>query len=135
MTRLLLSILLCAGFLAGPTLADSPVRFEHLTINEGLPENSVRSILQDQHGFLWFGTQNGVARFDGTAMDVHLPDPDDPGSIDTRRGGHPAGVGRCLDHLESQRFIPRRRPTIREDPRAPPATCPRLRTDRPGRDR
>lgn len=61
-----------------------PLRFEHLTVNEGLPENSVRSILQDQHGFLWFGTQNGVARYDGTDMIIHLPDPEDPGSIGIR---------------------------------------------------
>ena len=63
---------------------EAPIRFEHLTINNGLPENSVRSIVQDRHGFLWFGTQNGVARFDGTDMKVHLPDPDDPGSLAIR---------------------------------------------------
>jgi len=61
-----------------------PVRFQHLTINDGLPENSVRSILQDHLGFLWFGTQNGVARYDGTHMDIFLPDPDDPHSLDRR---------------------------------------------------
>ncbi len=61
-----------------------PLRFEHLTVNDGLPENSVRSILQDRHGFLWFGTQNGVARYDGTDMIIHLPDPEDPGSIGIR---------------------------------------------------
>ncbi|RLA57634.1 MAG: hypothetical protein DRR04_12480, partial [Gammaproteobacteria bacterium] len=57
--RPLLTIIMVS--LAGSSPAD-PIRFEHLTVNDGLPENSVRAILQDQDGFLWFGTQNGVAR-------------------------------------------------------------------------
>ncbi|MFB3055535.1 MAG: two-component regulator propeller domain-containing protein, partial [Ignavibacteriaceae bacterium] len=34
--------------------------FEHLTIADGLPENSVKCILQDHLGYMWFGTQNGL---------------------------------------------------------------------------
>jgi len=56
-------------------------RFEHLTTDDGLPENSIRSILQDRHGFLWFGTHNGLARYDGYNMEVFLPDPEDTNSI------------------------------------------------------
>ena len=56
-------------------------RFEHLTTDDGLPENSVRSILQDRLGFLWFGTHNGLARYDGYDMEVFLPDPNDSNSI------------------------------------------------------
>jgi signal transduction histidine kinase/ligand-binding sensor domain-containing protein/DNA-binding response OmpR family regulator len=78
-----LSILLIVGVFVLSAQA-APLRFSHLTINEGLPENSVRAILQDHDGFLWFGTQNGVARYDGTNMAVHLPDPDDPASIGIR---------------------------------------------------
>ena len=39
--------------------------FEHLTVVEGLPENSVWSMLQDHLGLLWFGTQNGLVKYDG----------------------------------------------------------------------
>ena len=56
-------------------------RFEHFTVADGLPENSVRTMLQDRFGFLWFGTQNGLARYDGQAMTVFQPDSDDPYSI------------------------------------------------------
>jgi ligand-binding sensor domain-containing protein/signal transduction histidine kinase/DNA-binding response OmpR family regulator len=52
--------------------------FEHITVDEGLPENSVRAIVQDQTGFLWLGTQNGLVRFDGTDMRVFSPRPEDP---------------------------------------------------------
>ena len=79
--RPLLTIIVIS--LAGYSSA-GPIRFEHLTVNDGLPENSIRAIIQDQEGFLWFGTQNGVARYDGAGMEVHLPNPDDPGSIDIR---------------------------------------------------
>jgi len=84
MSRLagLLCILLPVS-LAGILRAE-PIRFEHLTINDGLPENSVRSIIQDQSGFLWFGTQNGVARYDGIRMKTYLPDPGDTNSISIR---------------------------------------------------
>ena len=95
--------------------ATAPIRFEHLTINDGLPENSVRSILQDRHGFLWFGTQNGVARYDGNDMKIHLPDPDNPHSIGVRfvlamaeddtgsiwMGSYSAGVSRYNSRLET----------------------------------
>jgi len=85
--RSIQAILLLTCLLVSPLTASAvngPVRFQHLTIDDGLPENSVRSILQDRQGFLWFGTQNGLARYDGNGMRVFLPDPEDRRSIDIR---------------------------------------------------
>ncbi|MBQ3657889.1 MAG: helix-turn-helix domain-containing protein [Bacteroidales bacterium] len=39
--------------------------FSHLTMSEGLPANGVRCVLQDKYGFMWFGTDNGLCRYDG----------------------------------------------------------------------
>jgi ligand-binding sensor domain-containing protein/DNA-binding CsgD family transcriptional regulator len=39
--------------------------FEKYTIEDGLAHNSVQAILQDKHGFMWFGLPNGLNRFDG----------------------------------------------------------------------
>ena len=39
--------------------------FYHIASNEGLSEQSVKSIVQDHWGFLWFGTKNGLNRWDG----------------------------------------------------------------------
>lgn len=36
-----------------------------ITTNNGLPNNAVRGIVQDKNGFLWFGTDNGLCRYDG----------------------------------------------------------------------
>lgn len=41
------------------------LRFSHLTQEHGLPSSSVMSMLQDKQGFMWLGTANGLARYDG----------------------------------------------------------------------
>ncbi|MBK9175232.1 MAG: hypothetical protein IPM46_02615 [Flavobacteriales bacterium] len=41
------------------------IRFHHLDNTDGLPQNSVNAILEDRHGFMWFGTQDGLCRYDG----------------------------------------------------------------------
>ena len=48
--------------------------FNNYSIENGLPHNSVSAILQDETGFIWMGTRNGLSRFDGTSfMSVSLP--------------------------------------------------------------
>ena len=44
--------------------------FEQISKDEGLSHNNVECILQDQQGFMWFGTRNGLCRFDGYEMEV-----------------------------------------------------------------
>lgn len=40
-------------------------RFRHYEVEDGLPSNTIRSVIQDNQGFMWFGTENGLSRFDG----------------------------------------------------------------------
>lgn len=58
-----------------------PIRFEHLSLNEGLSEAIVNDIAQDHNGFLWFGTQDGLNRYDGYHFEHFKHDPSDPFSI------------------------------------------------------
>ena len=51
-----------AAALAGP---QPTLRFEHLSAEDGLAQESVMAMAQDRDGFMWFGTQNGLSRFDG----------------------------------------------------------------------
>lgn len=44
---------------------DAGIRFERITSDNGLSQNTVAGILKDSHGFMWFGTWNGLNRFDG----------------------------------------------------------------------
>ncbi|RPJ24874.1 MAG: GGDEF domain-containing protein [Chloroflexi bacterium] len=59
----------------------SMVRFEHLTIQDGLSQNTGQTIIQDSRGFLWIGTQDGLNRYDGYTFTVFKHDAEDPASI------------------------------------------------------
>ena len=45
--------------------ASNDFRFRNLTMNDGLLANAVRNIVQDKNGYIWFGTDNGLCRYDG----------------------------------------------------------------------
>lgn len=45
------------------------VRFKKLSVDDGLTQNSVISMTQDRFGFMWFGTQDGLNRYDGYHFD------------------------------------------------------------------
>ncbi|MGW8315491.1 MAG: two-component regulator propeller domain-containing protein [Bacteroidales bacterium] len=47
------------------------VRFKRLTINDGLSLSSVYYIYQDSKGFMWFGTEDGLNKFDGQTITVY----------------------------------------------------------------
>jgi ligand-binding sensor domain-containing protein len=44
------------------------IRFKHLTVDDGLSHSWVHCILQDQYGFMWFGTDDGLDRYDGYSI-------------------------------------------------------------------
>ena len=50
---------------AQPQTLQSIQRFQRLTLADGLPQLSIYAIAQDKQGFVWFGTGDGLARFDG----------------------------------------------------------------------
>jgi signal transduction histidine kinase/ligand-binding sensor domain-containing protein len=56
-------------------------RFDHLTVENGLSQSSVRAILQDKQGYLWFGTEDGLNRYDGDKFVVFKSDPTNPNSL------------------------------------------------------
>ena len=56
-------------------------KFMHLSINDGLSNNLVKTILKDSQGFMWFGTARGLNRFDGINFKIYRHDPYDSTSI------------------------------------------------------
>jgi signal transduction histidine kinase/ligand-binding sensor domain-containing protein/DNA-binding response OmpR family regulator len=62
---------------------ETPV-FETISIEDGLPENSVTCILQDYLGYMWFGTKNGLVKYDSYTMTVYKPDKINDKSISGR---------------------------------------------------
>lgn len=63
----LLFLLLLNCSVAG---ANTKYYFKHININNGLSQNTVRAIFQDRLGFMWFGTKDGLNRFDGNSFKV-----------------------------------------------------------------
>ncbi|MDR0347974.1 MAG: response regulator [Tannerella sp.] len=53
------------------------IGFTHLKVESGLPHNSVLDIIQDQKGFMWFATMDGLARYDGADFKVFHYNPED----------------------------------------------------------
>ncbi|WP_444995298.1 ligand-binding sensor domain-containing protein [Aliikangiella sp. IMCC44359] len=63
-------------------LASAPsIQFEHLSVEQGLSQSSAPAIFQDSNGFMWFGTADGLNRYDGYEFKVFRHNPDDPSSI------------------------------------------------------
>jgi ligand-binding sensor domain-containing protein/signal transduction histidine kinase len=60
------------------------IRFVHVNAEEGLSQSSVHCIVQDRQGFMWFGTEDGLNRYDGYEFVVYRPEPDNPASISDR---------------------------------------------------
>ena len=52
-----------------------------LTINDGLSQGMVNTIVQDHFGFMWFGTKDGLNRYDGYHFVVYRHDPSDTNSL------------------------------------------------------
>lgn len=61
--------------------AQTSFGFEHLTTENGLSQSDVNCIFQDNEGFMWFGTHDGLNRYDGYNFTVFKPDPSNPQSI------------------------------------------------------
>lgn len=63
----------------------SPPKFKHITVADGLSQNTVSSILKDSKGFMWFGTWDGLNKYDGYSSTIYQNDADDSSSISGNR--------------------------------------------------
>ena len=72
--------------ISGPLISqDLFLKFNHITVNDGLPQNTVYSIVEDKYGFMWFGTWGGAIRYDGYNFKVfRADDGDSTGLPDSR---------------------------------------------------
>ena len=78
---LVLSGLKAQIFKTGTPSPVSPMYFKHLNKENGLPCNTVFCAIQDFQGYIWIGTTNGLARFDGHDMKIFRFLPGDSTSI------------------------------------------------------
>ena len=69
--RIFHCIICCASLYSQ---AQSEFRFRNYTINDGLSQSSVLTVLQDDLNALWIGTQDGLNRFDGKTFEIFNSD-------------------------------------------------------------
>jgi ligand-binding sensor domain-containing protein len=50
------------------------IRFAHIDASDGLSQSNVICILQDIRGLMWFGTQDGLNKYDGYQLRVYKND-------------------------------------------------------------
>ena len=62
-------------------IQDRELQFRNFTTDQGLSHSKVNCILQDHDGFLWFGTNEGLSRYDGYSFTVFQQDPGKRGSL------------------------------------------------------
>jgi len=80
--RLLLLLLLCCfGFAAVAAQPARSLQFEQLSVADGLAQESILSMVQDGDGFMWFGSQTGLSRFDGYRVTTYRNEPGNPRSM------------------------------------------------------
>jgi len=79
------AVLLQTQALLAQTFNVRNLAFERLTIDDGLSQNYVEAIFQDSQGFMWFGTRDGLNRYDGYAFKVYSYDAQDSTSISGNR--------------------------------------------------
>ena len=109
-------VLFAAGVIGAALVHAAPEspRVAHLSVDDGLSQSSVQQILQDRKGLLWFGTQEGLNRYDGYRFTVHrarnqrgfLGDHDITALIEDAGGDLWVGTSRGLyrHDLETGRF-------------------------------
>src|SRR5687767_9794141 len=51
------------------------IKFDHLQTDDGLSQSNVLCIFQDSRGFMWFGTEDGLNKYDGYNFTVYKNDP------------------------------------------------------------
>ncbi len=61
--------------------ADANLRFTRFNLEDGLSQSAIRDIVQDKAGFLWFGTEDGLNRYDGFTFKNYRQNRDDPDSL------------------------------------------------------
>ncbi len=77
----LLLFLFTLSFLPDVYAQKDAIKFTHLSIEQGLSHSIILSMLQDRKGFMWFGTYDGLNKYDGYTFTPYKPNPENPNSL------------------------------------------------------
>lgn len=120
-------ILLCLWVCLSPAIpAGQDIGFHRISIEDGLSQGTVLCIFQDSKGFMWFGTQGGLNRYDGYTFKFYTYNPDDATTISNNY------IYSIVEDDDRNLWIGTRDGLNRFDPRTETFTCFRNRPDDPG---
>ncbi len=57
------------------------LKFERISVEQGLSQSTIYDILQDSKGFMWFGTEDGLNKYDGYDFTIYKNNPNDSSSL------------------------------------------------------
>jgi ligand-binding sensor domain-containing protein len=84
MKRLILELTMALTLVSSAFSTDlSKVKFEYLTVDDGLSQGIIEDIFQDRQGYMWFATRDGLNRYDGRQFVVFRNNRNDPQSLVT----------------------------------------------------
>jgi ligand-binding sensor domain-containing protein len=81
MKKLVMPIVALFLFLPVNSSDLSKIKFEHLTVDDGLSQGIIEDIMQDRQGNMWFATRDGLNRYDGIRFTIFRNDRNDPQSL------------------------------------------------------
>ncbi len=90
------------------------LRFENISTEDGLSQSTITAILQDSQGFMWFGTEGGLNKYDGRQFTIYQHDKDNPLTLsdnvisslfEDQDGSLWIGTSRGLDRLDRRTGI------------------------------
>ncbi|MEM6265229.1 MAG: two-component regulator propeller domain-containing protein [Bacteroidota bacterium] len=82
-TRIITGIICCSLILLGLVARGQLFlpKFDHISLEDGLSQANVYTVVQDQIGYLWMGTEDGLHRYDGYSFSYFKNDPSDTNSL------------------------------------------------------
>lgn len=82
MSKIKILLLIILVSIQGIIMAQPPnIKFEHISLEDGLSQSSIYSIVQDNKGFMWFATLDGLNKYDGYSISIYRNNPTDSNSI------------------------------------------------------
>src|SRR3972149_2067529 len=88
MKNIIIFFILFIGIISGFKNSNAQinnVKFDHINLEDGLSSGVITAINQDKYNFMWFGTWNGLNKYDGYELTVYKTDIQNPNSISNNR--------------------------------------------------
>ncbi len=79
--KVLWVILLVTFSFSANSSSQTPIKFQQLSVEQGLSQSTVYSIAQDQDGFIWLATQDGLNKYDGYEFSYYRNELNNPNSL------------------------------------------------------